>query len=207
MEEPQQWNRPLAGPRAQQPQNNRPLPPAPGVSQWAPQPSPQPIAPNWNQGPPPSTSIADQWSRRQGQTQPAPAPVSPGQFRQQQGQVGAIGWQSPVQYAANPGNSAPQWQQTPSRVSREGDLPPPIPISPDNPVPKWSQPADNGQAQYVPAPQNNQAPPPANPVSGQQWPNPPLLGGDMFSGPAYVHFRIDHTVDPRQPPLRYQYSY
>ena len=180
-------NKPLAGPPPVRPQ-------APEWPQRQSQQQPSPI--QWGQ-PAPTFSIADQWAKRQSQGQPI-------QFLGGQGQVGGQPqsptssdnrWQSGVQYDNQPN---PQNPSTPSKESRIGEqLPRSQPQ--DQSVSNWQQP---NQAQFDVsavqpiAPQN---------IGYNQWSSG--QSDNIFGGQPYVHFRIDHTLDPNQPPLRYQYSY
>ncbi|XP_054153120.1 uncharacterized protein LOC128951860 [Oppia nitens] len=142
-------------------------------------------------------------------------------------------WLNTAQNAnAQQSQPQPQWPQSPAKTARLADLaqsgptslpdqqqsppkPLPVPYQPSSaiglPQPsaqQWSQPIGTN----VPSGQGfssaSLSPPSAQrQQSQQQWPTSGQSGSDMFGGAPFVQFMIEHTIDPNQPPLKYQYSY
>ncbi|CAG2114862.1 unnamed protein product, partial [Medioppia subpectinata] len=220
-----QWSPTQAAPQQQ-----------PLSGQWSPAaPQQQPQTGQWSApaSAPPPISIADQWAQRSQQKAPQQwsntglAPPRPAP-------AGGQSWQNAVQHpsAGQTVQAGHHWppQSPAAKAARLGDL-----GQPNQPLPQPQQGLQPSGAQSPPVPPFPgeapsawpQSPPPQSPSQFDSAAYQPSVGhqqqpqqawgntgtaqgtgaGDPFGASPYVHFRIDHTVDQNQPPLRYQYSY
>ncbi|CAG2167427.1 unnamed protein product, partial [Oppiella nova] len=196
---------------------------APTSGQWSPPPQTQTSGAQSIPAPPP-ISIADQWRQRSQQKSPqnqfiqtgGQSPDTGSQYNPFPAQ-GSPQWpQSPARVARIGDLAPPNQPNQPSQPSLQSQSAisggqPPIPPFPNQAPPNWAQPiGQSNPSQFASTgAQNNWSQQTATQSAntGFQANTGPQRQtsqiNDMFSGSPYVHFRIDHTVDPNQPPLRY----